>query len=513
MKKLLTIACLFVVATIAIVSFIAPAVFGQEQKKAKASPATVRDDTGQTMCRNLDTEDVGSIARHPEVSAAIKVLDAWVEATVADREQPGLSIGIVYDQELIWAKGYGFADVDSQVRATPATVYRIGSISKVFTATAILQLRDGGKLQLDDPVAKYLPWFKVKNRDPEGPVITIRHLLTHTSGLPWDAPGVDWDNFTGPSRQELIRGIAEQETLFPAETHLRYSNLGYVLLGEIVAAVSGEPFSQYVKTHILNPLGMTATDLEPTPDMPGLAVGYGPRVPGKPRKAQPFADTRFYTPAGDGASSVEDFAKFASLQLCDRFLGAPEILKPSTLREMRRVHWLAPDWRRGRGLGFSIRRVGEQLRFGHGGDSRGFLAEFEIAPVEKLAVIVFTNASDGSPRRYLEQALAIVGPAVTRATAPARTTPTPDPTWGKYVGTYKSTDGTVKIMVLNGELTSINPSNDNPWESRGLLKPVGPHTFRRIESGGIYGELLRFEVDHEGRVTALRTSTNHYSRE
>ncbi len=480
-----------------------------------ASPTTVRDDTGQTMCRNLDAEDVGSIARHPEVTAAIKVLDAWVEATVADREQPGLSIGIVYDQELIWAKGYGFADVDSQIRATPATVYRIGSISKVFTATAILQLRDGGKLRLDDPVAKYLSWFKVKNRDPEGPAITIRHLLTHTSGLPSDAPDVDWDNFTGPSRQEIIRRIGEQETPFPAETQLMYSNLGYVVLGEIVAAVSGEPFSQYVKTHILNPLGMTATDLEPKPDMPGLAVGYGPRVPGKPRKAQPFADTRFYTPAGDGASSVEDLAKFASLQLCDRVLGAPEILKPLTLREMRRVHWLQPDWRWGWGLGFYIRRVGEQLRFGHWGDSRGFHAGFQIAPVERLAVIVLTNASDGSAQLYLEQAWAIVGPAVTRATAPARTTPTPDPAWGKYVGTYKSKEWaeTVKIMVLNGELTWINPGKDNPWESRWLLKPVGPNTFRMIESGGFYGDLLWFEVDPEGRVTALRAGGEHYSRE
>src|SRR4026208_1420816 len=112
------------------------------------------------------------LARRPEVAAAIAVLDARVASTATSREQPGLSLGIVYDQDLIWAKGYGFADLARKVPATPSTVYRIASISKLFTTTAILQLRDAGKLQLDDPVAKYLPWFRIKNAHPDGPTIT-----------------------------------------------------------------------------------------------------------------------------------------------------------------------------------------------------------------------------------------------------------------------------------------------------------------------------------------------------
>src|SRR5688500_10873505 len=98
-----------------------------------------------------------------DVASSLDLLTAWIESQMAYRFQPGLSIGVVYDQELIWAKGFGYADVASQKAATPTTVYRIASITKLFTSTAIMQLRDEGKLQLDDPVARHLPWFQVQN--------------------------------------------------------------------------------------------------------------------------------------------------------------------------------------------------------------------------------------------------------------------------------------------------------------------------------------------------------------
>ena len=131
------------------------------------------------------------VALKPEVAGAIRVLDAWIAHEVAQREQPGLSIGIVHDQELIWSKGYGWADRDRKIPATPATLYRIASISKLFTSTAVMQLRDAGRLQLDDPVAKHLAWFRIRNAHPQGPTITLRHLLSHISGLPREAAGVN----------------------------------------------------------------------------------------------------------------------------------------------------------------------------------------------------------------------------------------------------------------------------------------------------------------------------------
>src|SRR3989454_6426060 len=150
--------------------------------------------------------DRSALARKPEVAAALTVLDAWIAATVAQREQPGLSIGIVYDQDLVWAKGYGFADLERRLPATPSTIYRIASISKLFTATAIMQLRDAGKLRLADPVTDRLPWFSIKKTYEGEPPITVRHLITHTSGLPREVNGVNWSDLTFPGREELRPG-------------------------------------------------------------------------------------------------------------------------------------------------------------------------------------------------------------------------------------------------------------------------------------------------------------------
>jgi len=455
-----------------------------------------------------------ALAQKPEVSAALKILDAWIAATVASREQPGLSVGIVHDQDLIWAKGYGSADLQKKIPATPATLYRIASISKLFTSTAILQLRDAGKLRLDDPVAKHLSWFKLRHTHP-GPEVTIRHLITHTSGLPREAGGTNWSDLTFPTREDMIHKLAGQETVFAAETEWKYSNLALSLAGEVVAAVSGEPWPRYVEAHILEPLAMKVTRTLPTPGTPGLATGYGRRAPGARRDVEPFVDIDGVRPAGNLASNVEDLAKFVALQLRDKPAGGAQILKGSTLREMHRVQWLRPDWRSGWGLGFSIRRVGDQVRVGHGGSLPGHRTQIEFAPADKLAVIVLTNANDGDPVRYVNQAFTILTPAIQQAAAKPKTNPTPEPAWEKYTGTYTWKHSDVQVLILNGKLTMIIPDDDNPWESRVLLEPAGPHAFRMTSPGASYaatGEVVTFTLSPDGRVTRMSTPNSYWLR-
>src|SRR5438034_3355369 len=457
--------------------------------------------------------DRSPLAQKPEVAAALTVLDSWIAAPVAQREQPGLSIGVVYDQELIWAKGHAVADLERRLPATPSTIYRIASISKLFTATAIMQLRDGGKLRLDDPVSDRLPWFSIKKNDESGPAITVRHLVTHTSGLPREVDGVNWSDLRFPSREDMVRVLPGQETVFPPDTEWKYSNLAVSLAGEIVAEVSGEPWPQYVERQILRPLGMAATRVVPERGMPGLAVGYGRRVPGRGRDVEPFVDIGAESPAGNLASSVEDLAKFVSLQLRDGPAGGRQILRGSTLREMHRVQWLRPDWQSGWGLGFSVRRAGDEVRIGHGGSLPGQRTQIEIAPAQKLGVIVLTNANDGDPFRYNDQAFVLLNPAVAKAVAPPDTPKVADAAWQQYVGRYAWKFAEMQIQILNGELTLIVPEADNPWDGRLILKPVRAHTFRMVAPGFTYGpigELLTFEMDGKGKVARVRTPNSYW---
>ena len=148
-----------------------------------------------------------SLASDPEVAANLRLLETSIEAQREYHELPGLSVGIVYDQDLIWARGFGLADMETETASTPRTLYRMASNSKLFTATAIVQLRDAGKLQLDDPVEKHLAWFSIEERDPEAPAITIRHLLTHTSGV------FSYTSIPGYMDQKVRRDLTTEELI------------------------------------------------------------------------------------------------------------------------------------------------------------------------------------------------------------------------------------------------------------------------------------------------------------
>jgi D-alanyl-D-alanine carboxypeptidase len=437
----------------------------------------------------------------PEVNAAIQVLDKWIQSTAAAREEPGLSIGIVVDQDLVWSKGYGFADVEKRVPASPATLYRIASVSKLFTSTAIMQLRDAGKLRLDDPVSQYLPWFRIKP-------ITIRHLITHTSGLPRELPRPYWNDLHFPTRDEFIRLASQVEPVFPPETEFKYSNLALAIAGEVVATVSGEPYQQYIEQHILKPLGMKATRVHPESTTPGLAIGYRKRVPGKPREREDFIDAGGLTPAANLASSVEDLARFCELQFRDGEVAGAQILRGSTLREMRRVEWLQKDWQAGQALGFWIRKAWSEVRFGHDGSVPGYKSQIEMSQSGKMAVIVLINGYEADPLFYANQAFTIVGPAIAKAAEKPKPAPAFDPAWQQYVGTYTWKHVDVEIMVLDGQLTMVVPNATNPWESRVKLTPVGPRTFK-MSGGSQNGELLKFDVDAQGKVTRLNAG-NYY---
>lgn len=451
------------------------------------------------------------LAEHPEVAAALRLYAIWVAEYLAYHRQPGVSLGVVYDQDLVWAAGFGFRDAERQLPATPETIYRIASITKTFTATAVMQLRDAGRLALDDPVARHLPWFAYRDTFPQGPAVTIRHLLTHTSGLPRESPFPYWTDREFPTREQLIAALREQTSVYEPATRSTYSNLALAIAGELVAAVAGMPYDDYVHRHILAPLGMTSTWVRfEDVDRARLAVGSEIVRPDGSRPVAGPTISRGLTPAANMSSTVLDLAKFVSLQFQDGPAGGRQILRGSTLREMHRVHWLAPDWESGRGLGFAVWRQGKRTLVGHGGWVAGYRTQIAFEPATKIGVVVLTNTDQAGPGAYVRAAFDVIAPAIERATrAPEPTVVVERPE--RYTGRYRDPSGWVTdVIAMNGRLYLYDhayPPRPNPLTGLTDLTPVTDHTFRMTGERG-NGELVVFELAADGRVERVKVGAN-----
>ncbi|MEZ4586699.1 MAG: serine hydrolase domain-containing protein [Gemmatimonadales bacterium] len=446
----------------------------------------------------------------PDVQAAIRLFSSWIEGQIRYRELPGVAVGVVADQRLVWARGFGLADLASKRPMTPATKFRMASHSKLFTATAIMQLREQGKLQLDDPVAKYLPWFRVKSAAPDDPPITIEELLTHSSGLPREA-GAHWTTWEFPTREELVRLIPERQAAFSPETRWKYSNLAYTVAGMVIEAVSGESWASYVGKQIFAPLGMAGSSVDR--DVPDLATGYSVRRPGQARSVIPFVDARGMAAATGITSSVEDMARFVSAQFRTGPRGGDRILSTASLREMHRVRMLESTWTRGQGIGFSVSREDGQIYIGHGGGYPGYTTNTSIELASKVGVIVLTNTNDSDPGDIADQLMSTVGAAVAKATAAKPAVVAWNPAWARFAGRYRSAQGSeTEVVLLNQRLVIFYPEGRSASNTTGL-EPIGDGLFRMVAptGGGPVGEVVRF-VEENGQVVRMITGDSFVDR-
>lgn len=441
---------------------------------------------GLVFCLTGGLAAAQSAGADPGVLGAERVFNAWMDEQVAYRGLPGVAVGVVSDQQLVWAKGYGYADTAAHAPMTAATKFRMASHSKLFTSTAIMQLRDQGKVRLDDPVEKYLPWFKVKPAAPDDPPITIEELLTHSSGLSREA-GSHWVDFKFPDAAQLRAYIASTQAIYSPEVRWKYSNLAVSLAGQIVETVSGETFADYVQHHIFDPLGMKDSSVDR--DVPGLAVGYGRRMPDGSRAKMPFIDAKAMGPATGITSTVEDMAKFVSLQ----FRKGSPVLSTAALREMHRVRVLENDWTRGNAIGFAVERTRDRVYVGHGGSYPGYKTQTLMQLDDKVGVIVLTNGDDSNPAEMAQHLMRIVGEAVAKAAAPKKSAVAWDPSWGRFAGLYRSANGDTAVVELNSGLVTFNPVGASP-EQQNKLAPIGNGQFRlEAPSGGAaVGEVVRF---------------------
>jgi CubicO group peptidase (beta-lactamase class C family) len=452
-----------------------------------------------------------SVASHPRVQEAIAAYEKWLDGERAFRRIPGVSSALVIDQEVIWKGASGYADLERKAPATPTTIYSVCSISKLFTSIAALQLRDEGKLRLDDPVSKHLPWFTPRTRFPDDGAITVEGLLTHASGLQPELADTLWlePNMAFPTHDELVKGVAGREVSYRPERYFQYSNLGFTLAGAVVAAAAGQPYDDYVRARILTPLGLSSTWTELPPAERGkrLATGYSGIDRDGNRHAMPFYQTKAMAPAAGFASTPLDLATFASWQFRLLERGGREILTAPTLREMQRVHFTDPGWTTTWGLGFSVWRHGGKTFVGHGGSCPGYRTQLTLQPDEKIATIVMANTFDADANALAQQAYDFLGPAVKEARADsARRITAADPELDRYLGSYWSFGGEMEVIRWQGGLATMQVPSATPVKSITKYRKVGEHTFREIREDGELGERMTFDLGADGRPVRARTN-------
>lgn len=359
-------------------------------------------------------------ARRQKLAAALPEIEKVFEDTLARQKPPGLAFGVVIDGELVLSRGYGVRDVGTKAPVDADTVFRIASMTKSFTAIAILRLRDEGRLSLDDPASKYVPELaRLPLPTADSPAITIRHLLTHSEGFPEDNP---WgDRQLAQSDATLGRWIERGIPFSNAPgMAFEYSNYGFAILGRIVARVSGMRYRDYVDAHVLKPLGMTATTWEAA-SVPPLRLARGYRAEGEGWQEEAALPDGAFGAMGGLYSSVRDLARYTSF-----FLSAwpprddPEAgpLRRASAREMQQA-WRASGAGASGSLEAPLRfftnaygyglGVSQTCRFrfivSHGGGLPGFGSHMRWLPEHGVAIVALTNLTYAGPGRAANEAL------------------------------------------------------------------------------------------------------------
>jgi CubicO group peptidase (beta-lactamase class C family) len=452
-------------------------------------------------------------ARAAVLDEASRAVELWVDGWRQYRKIPAISAAVAQGDTTVWAHGFGTTDRARTRPATPDTIYSICSVSKLFTAVALMQQWEQGKVALDAPLTAYLPWAKLADDPRESVPITLRGALTHSAGLPREADYPYWTgpDFPFPTRAQIRERIGSQAPLYPAETTFQYSNLGLTLVGETVEAVSGTPYADYVQANILTPLALTETRPRIPAELYGtqMAVGWGALTPDGTRPAVKLFDPGGITPAAGYSSSVVDLARFASWTFRLARTGKPEVLHASTLREMERVQYITPDWKTTWGLGFAVREEGGITIVGHGGSCPGYRTSLMMAPSEETAVAVAMNAMDdpGTVARGIAALFRARGAA-------APFDPVAGVTLSDYTGVYDAQPWGANFILIPwaGGLTAIDPSQENPLEGMDRLKPLAKDRFRVVTASGEERELVTFERDATGKVVAAIQHSNRNPR-
>lgn len=320
-----------------------------------------------------------------------KVLSEYMEKNII----PGLAVGVVYDNEVIYTKGFGVKNIETKEEVDENSLFHMASVSKTFVATGIMQLVEQGKINLDSYLIEYLPYFELK--DDRYKKITIRQMLKHISGM-GDVDDYEWDKpkYDEGALERFVRGLSDDELLWEPGEKFSYSNDAFEVLGDVIAKVSGMTFEDYMKENILNVLGMkesnflkplVSKELLTTPHVLNLENGYGVKV------SEVFPYNRAHGPSSTLCSNVVEMCQYAIANMNEGKFNGTKILEPQSYSEL---------WREQAVTGWSgyTSRIGLSWFLGeykgakvksHSGCDTGFLSNLVLIPEIKAAVVIMTN--------------------------------------------------------------------------------------------------------------------------
>ncbi len=381
-----------------------------------------------------------------------KQLQPIIEQVMLQQSIPGLAVAIVENQKVVYAKGFGVKNLANESeKVTPQSLFHMASVTKPFVATSIMQLVEKGKIDLDAPVVKYLPYFRMK--DERYAAVTVRQMLCHISGMP-DVRDYEWDKpqYDEGALERYVRSLSDLSLIAAPGAKWQYSNMAYEILGDVIAKVSGETFEGYVRQHILTLLGMKNSTLllkEASPQL--LTTPHVLNDEYEVAVSKVFPYNRAHSPSSTLYSNVLDMARWAMANMNRGELDGKRILQASTYDVM----WKPAGEQWGHiGISWFLRKHREYPTVSHSGGDVGFVSNLVMVPDRSIAVVLMSNfdrtSIGGITNAALDVALGL--------------TPAPiifKPSIAKTINKTIRTEGVEAAVKQYHELTKNQPESHN----------------------------------------------------
>lgn len=440
------------------------------------------------------------------LNKSLEYLKDWLRFRYEREEMPGFAVAISYKGKILLNEAYGYANLENKEKLTTQHIFRIASHSKTFTATAIMQLQEQGKLRIDDYVVDYLPWIK-KHKDKRWQKVTIRQLLSHSAGIIRDGKDGNFWSLARPfpNQSQLKKEILDTKLIVDNNTTMKYSNYGYSLLGLIIETISGQKYNDYVLQHIVKTLKLKNTGPEYSKKISEqIVTGYSRRDVGKKRLPIANVNTTAMSPAAGFYSNSEDLCRYFTAHI----VNTGELLNDESKKEMQRTQWQIQntDTKEEYGLGFHIDYLGERRMFGHSGGFPGQITKSLCDPKDKLIVVVLTNAIDGWASYIANNIVNSIDYFQQNSSARAKHD------LSKFEGRFMTLWSVIDVIAMGRKIVAVYPDSWDIFIKPDELKYVDSNTLKitKTSSFGSEGELVRYNFDKNNKVISLSYAADKF---